>query len=67
MYEIKLIKCIKDVVMDDTGKVTFTKDDIYRADFRGPWIEASNDFNEDHCLGTLTDEDQFFQEHFIIL
>ena len=59
--------CIKDVVMDESFEVAFTKGKTYETDFDATYLDAVNNQGEEHSLGTLNDEDKWFQEHFEIV
>jgi len=61
------IKCIKDVVMDESLEVAFTKGETYETDFDATYLEAINNQGEEHSLGTLNDKDKWFQQHFEII
>lgn len=64
MWEDK-IACIKDVVMDESDDVVFTKGSVYKANFDSAYINAINNNGDIHCVGTRNDKDGFLQEHFI--
>ncbi|QOV08439.1 hypothetical protein Kirov_240 [Bacillus phage Kirov] len=63
----KRILCIKDVVMDDSGEVAFTEGKSYEIDLDSSYLSAINNQEEEHCLGTMHDEDRWFQKHFEIV
>lgn len=58
------IVCRRDVVMDGTKEIAFTQGKTYVARI-GHYINAINNFEEEHCLGTMNDKDKFFHKHFL--
>lgn len=60
------ILCTKDVVMEN-GVIAFTKGKIYKANLKLIYMRAENNEGKEYGLGTINDEDRWFQNYFEIV
>ena len=62
-----IIKCTKDVVMENSKEVAFNKDKTYKANIQAFYVFALNNEGTQHCIKSSYGADEFFDGHFEVV